>query len=49
VAICVYLMLNLPHATWIRFGVWLALGLVVYVGYGRRHSRFGERPDRAGS
>ncbi len=44
-AICVYLMVNLPLATWIRFGVWLALGLVVYVAYGRRHSRFGERPD----
>ena len=24
IAICVYLMKNLPLATWIRFGVWLA-------------------------
>jgi APA family basic amino acid/polyamine antiporter len=34
-------MANLPTATWIRFGVWLALGMVVYVLYARRHSRFG--------
>ena len=31
-----YLMLNLPAATWIRFFVWLVIGLVVYVVYGFR-------------
>jgi APA family basic amino acid/polyamine antiporter len=36
---CVYLMLELPLATWIRFAVWLAAGLVVYFLYGVRHSR----------
>jgi len=41
IAVCVYLMANLPTATWIRFGVWLALGMVVYVLYARHHSRFG--------
>ena len=41
IAVCVYLMVNLPIETWIRFGVWLVLGLMVYAGYGRRHSRFG--------
>jgi APA family basic amino acid/polyamine antiporter len=25
--------------TWIRFGVWLLAGLVIYTVYGRRHSR----------
>jgi APA family basic amino acid/polyamine antiporter len=34
----VYLMLNLPAATWLRFVIWMALGLVVYFGYGYRAS-----------
>ena len=36
---CVYLMLQLPWVTWVRFVVWLALGLVVYFAYGYHHSR----------
>ncbi len=36
---CVYLMLQLPTLTWIRFGLWLALGLLIYLLYGVRHSR----------
>jgi basic amino acid/polyamine antiporter, APA family len=35
---CLALMLTLPLDTWIRLGVWLALGLVVYFRYGRKHS-----------
>ncbi|MBA2459098.1 MAG: amino acid permease, partial [Gemmatimonadales bacterium] len=42
---CLYLMLQLPRLTWIRFGIWLALGLVVYFLYGMRHSRIGRRND----
>jgi APA family basic amino acid/polyamine antiporter len=41
ILICLYLMKNLPLATWIRFGVWLAIGLALYFFYGYRHSRFG--------
>lgn len=42
VAACVWLMINLPLDTWIRFLAWMAVGLVVYVAYGRRHSRFAQ-------
>ncbi|OBB17487.1 amino acid permease [Mycolicibacterium elephantis] len=40
---CVWLMLNLTAVTWIRFLVWMALGVVVYFLYGRRHSVLGRR------
>lgn len=39
VALCGYLMLNLIGETWVRFLVWMAIGLVVYFAYGRTHSR----------
>jgi APA family basic amino acid/polyamine antiporter len=35
---CLWLMLNLTGVTWIRFVVWMALGAIIYLGYGRRHS-----------
>ena len=38
-----WLMLNLQASTWIRFGVRLAVGLVVYFTYSRRHSGLARR------
>ena len=38
IVFCVYLMLSLPPVTWMRFGVWLALGAVIYFTYSRTHS-----------
>jgi len=35
---CVYLMLNLPLITWLRFGIWMILGLAIYFSYARHHS-----------
>jgi APA family basic amino acid/polyamine antiporter len=43
---CLYLMLQLPKLTWIRFGIWLVIGLFIYLFYGMRHSRLGQRADR---
>lgn len=37
--LCLYLMRELTVETWLRFGAWLALGLLIYFAYGRRHSK----------
>jgi APA family basic amino acid/polyamine antiporter len=40
---CLWLMLNLTALTWIRFVVWMVLGVVIYFAYGRRRSVMAER------
>jgi APA family basic amino acid/polyamine antiporter len=42
---CVVLAYYLPLSSWIRFGIWLAVGLVVYFLYGWSHSRL-RHPER---
>src|SRR5712672_135153 len=42
---CFVLMLSLPIETWIRFFVWLAIGLCIYFLYGMRHSKLGRGLD----
>jgi len=39
--VSVFLMASLPLNTWIRLVVWLIIGMVIYFGYGRSHSRVG--------
>jgi basic amino acid/polyamine antiporter, APA family len=36
---CFYTMAGLPTHAWERFGIWLAVGLLLYFAYGYRHSR----------
>jgi APA family basic amino acid/polyamine antiporter len=40
---CLWLMLNLSVETWLRFIIWMVIGLVVYGLYGRTHSRLATR------
>ncbi|WP_411125518.1 amino acid permease [Streptomyces sp. x-19] len=37
--LCLYMMGSLGPVTWVVFGVWMAVGLVIYFGYGMRRSR----------
>ena len=37
---CVLLMAGLPARTWVRFFIWLVIGLVVYFCYSRKRSEF---------
>jgi APA family basic amino acid/polyamine antiporter len=40
---CLWLMLNLSALTWIRFFIWMAIGIAVYFLYSQRHSMVGKR------
>ncbi|GAB98205.1 APA family basic amino acid/polyamine antiporter [Kineosphaera limosa] len=42
---CLAMMASLATETWVRFVVWLLIGLAIYFGYGKRHSKLatGER------
>lgn len=35
---CLYLMTGLPWVTWLRFGLWLIIGMTIYFFYGHRKS-----------
>ncbi|GAA3826885.1 amino acid permease [Streptomyces chiangmaiensis] len=41
-----WLMLNLPAETWLRFAIWLVVGFLVYFLYGRSHSRLAAGQER---
>jgi APA family basic amino acid/polyamine antiporter len=43
IILCGYLMKDLPIDTWIRFVVWLVVGLLIYGFYGFKHSKLRQR------
>ena len=38
-----YLMISLPWRTWERLIIWFAIGIVIYLAYGVRHSRLAQK------
>ncbi|HLW78251.1 MAG TPA: amino acid permease [Terriglobia bacterium] len=44
IACCLILMGSLPLETWLRFVIWLVIGLVLYFAYSRHRSEFGRSP-----
>ena len=40
---CFYLMAQESHTNWMRFLIWLGVGLVVYFAYGNKHSRLNKK------
>jgi APA family basic amino acid/polyamine antiporter len=38
ILICLLLMFSLPAENWLRLFIWLAIGFLIYFGYGRHHS-----------
>ena len=46
-ALCLFVMIGLPLETWVRFAVWLIIGLALYIFYGYRHSKLHVAPRAA--
>ena len=36
---CLYLMIEIPPVSWLWFFIWMAIGLIFYASYGRKHSK----------
>jgi basic amino acid/polyamine antiporter, APA family len=47
--ICLFVMGFLTIGTWLRFLVWMGLGLIVYFGYSRSHSRLAQEDSQTDS
>ncbi|MBK7408193.1 MAG: hypothetical protein IPJ40_09085 [Saprospirales bacterium] len=39
---CLYLMSEIPTESWWRLLIWFLIGIVIYFGYGHRHSKLGK-------
>jgi APA family basic amino acid/polyamine antiporter len=45
-AVALFLMSSLPGVTWLRLVIWMALGIVIYFGYGVSHSELRKSNSR---
>ena len=36
---CLYLLTGMTHENWFWFGLWFAIGLIIYFAYGMKHSK----------
>ncbi len=45
IVVCVYLMYSLPAESWVRLFIWMALGVVIYFAYGKKHSKIKQIRD----
>ncbi len=43
ILICFYMMYALPVDTWIRLLVWMAIGMGIYLVYGKKHSKLNKK------
>jgi len=48
VIVCVVLMASLPIESWERLGIWLLLGLVIYIFYSKKHSKIRQQAQNKG-
>jgi len=39
IVVCAAMIVGLGWTNWLRLGVWLVIGLAIYFGYGRKHSK----------
>lgn len=39
ILVCLAMMFSLPADTWLRLIIWMAIGLVIYFGYGKKRSK----------
>lgn len=46
---CTYLMTELGITNWVRFGIWLSVGFIVYFFYSYKHSKLHKREEAAGA
>ncbi|XP_034104306.1 cationic amino acid transporter 2 isoform X2 [Drosophila nasuta] len=49
ILINIYLMIKLDILTWVRFSIWISIGLAIYLSYSIRHSRLRQREQRNNS
>jgi amino acid transporter len=45
-ASCFYLMTELGYTNWLRFLIWLVIGLFIYFFYSRQHSKLGKKVSK---